>query len=107
MNITNVNDYITEKRQSVIVTTEKRGVFFGYIEGDIPCPIPSDIKIYNARNCVYWSSETKGFLGLASIGPQKGSRIGPPVEELSLNGITSCAKCSTIATKQWEEGIWS
>lgn len=49
----------------VIITTEYRGVFFGYAEdttGDT-------VILKNARNCIYWSSKTGGFLGLASKGP--------------------------------------
>ena len=61
------------KERAVLVTTEHRGVFFGYTDdtsGDI-------IKLRAARNCIYWPTEQKGFLGLASKGPLKGSRIGP------------------------------
>lgn len=51
----------------VMVTTEHRGVFAGYTSdtsGDI-------IALRAARNCIYWSSDVKGFLGLASGGPSK------------------------------------
>lgn len=53
------------KARPVVVTTEYRGVFFGYAEdtsGDI-------ITLSNARNCIYWSAATGGFMGLAATGP--------------------------------------
>lgn len=49
----------------VLVTTEYRGVFFGYAadtSGDT-------IALTGARNIPYWDASTKGFLGLASAGP--------------------------------------
>lgn len=51
-----------QAERAVLVTTEHRGVFFGYAtETD-----GETITLKNARNCVYWSSDVKGFLGLAS-----------------------------------------
>ncbi len=57
----------------VLVTTEYRGVFFGYATdttGDI-------IHLKRARNCISWSADAKGFLGLANTGPTKGCKVGP------------------------------
>ena len=63
-----VSDTTTTMR-AVLVTTEFRGVFFGYASdtsGDT-------ISLTGARNCIYWPSENGGFLGLASKGPVKGA----------------------------------
>ena len=82
----------------VLVTTEFRGVFFGYADdtsGDT-------ITLTNARNCIYWPSENGGFGGLASDGPVKGSRIGARVEKLELRKITSVAEVSADAVTAWE-----
>lgn len=95
----------TKKVKAVLVTTSERGVFFGYIPA-VPKTKPSSLKLSKARNCIYWSTETKGFLGLACTGPQNGSRVGPAVPSLTLYGITSIAECSTEAVKRWEEGAW-
>lgn len=87
--------------RAVLVTTSQRGVFFGYAtdtDGAI-------IKLRAARNCVYWPSEQKGFLGLASVGPVKGSRIGPAAD-LELRDITSVAACTTAAVDAWEKAPW-
>jgi uncharacterized protein DUF6948 len=90
------------KERAVLVTTEHRGVFFGYTDdtsGDI-------INLRAARNCIYWPAEQKGFLGLASKGPLKGSRIGPPAD-LELRKITAVAACTDEAIKAWEAAPWS
>lgn len=88
--------------RAVIVTTEYRGVFFGYAEntdGDI-------IKLSRARNCLYWSTDVKGFMGLAATGPTKGCRIGPPVN-IELRKITSVIEPTTDAIAAWEGAPWA
>ena len=45
----------------VLVTTEFRGVFFGYIKSRDG----ATVILTNARNCLYWSAQTGGFGGLA------------------------------------------
>jgi hypothetical protein len=88
--------------RAVLVTTAHRGVFFGYTDdtsGDI-------INLRAARNCLYWPTEQKGFLGLAASGPVKGSRIGPAAD-LDLRDITSVAACTPEAVAAWELAPWS
>ena len=87
----------TPKKRPVLVTTEYRGVFFGYAtdtSGDT-------ITLTDARNCIYWSAKTGGFMGLASIGPAPGSRIGEPVGSIELRKITSVAAVTTEAERLW------
>lgn len=82
----------------VLVTTEFRGVFFGYADetsGDT-------IVLKRARNCIYWPSKNGGFGGLASEGPAKGARIGARVEQIDLRKITSVAEVSEAAVASWE-----
>src|SRR6185437_2017311 len=64
----------TTKRQPVVVTTEHRGVFFGYLLED---KSPDRVILEDARMCVYWSAKVHGVLGLAATGPDKDSRVGP------------------------------
>lgn len=90
--------------RAVLVTTEHRGVFFGYVDTD--GQVGSTVTLKNARNCVYWSSATKGFLGLAVTGPDSNSRIGPRVEELTLLGVTSVSAVSDGAIERWEAQPW-
>lgn len=90
------------KERAVVVTTQHRGVFFGYavdVDGEI-------IKLRSARNCVYWSNDIRGFMGLADTGPSKHCKIGPAAD-ISLRDITSVIECSPEATQAWEAAPWS
>lgn len=94
----------TEKTErAVIVTTEHRGVFFGYAtetDGDV-------IELKRARLCVHWSSDVKGFMGLAAGGPTKSCRIGPAVPAIELRKITAVIGVSPDAVKAWESAPWA
>ena len=83
----------------VIVTTEYRGVFFGYAEDTSG----ETITLRNARNCIYWSAATGGFMGLASNGPATGSRIGERVDQIELRKVTSIVEVSEAAVSAWEK----
>jgi hypothetical protein len=87
--------------RAVVVTTAHRGVFFGYTDqtdGEI-------IKLRAARNCLSWSASVKGFMGLAATGPDKNSRVGPPVN-IELRNITSVIACEPAAVAAWEAAPW-
>jgi hypothetical protein len=86
----------------VLVTTEYRGVFFGYsadTDGDT-------IKLRRARNCVYWPTTVRGFLGLATHGPLAGSRVGPAAD-ITLRKVTSVIECTPEAVERWEAAPWA
>lgn len=90
-----------EMKRAVLVTTEFRGVFFGYAtetDGDT-------VKLKRARNCIYWPSENKGFLGLASTGPVAGARVGPPAD-IELRKVTCVAEVTPEAVARWEGFKW-
>jgi hypothetical protein len=92
----------TNAERPVVVTTTHRGVFFGYAEKtDGPT-----IKLRSARNCVYWPASNKGFMGLASMGPDSGSRIGPAAD-IELRDITAVVECTAAAVEAWEKAPWS
>jgi hypothetical protein len=87
----------------LLVTTQHRGVFFGYgkpTENKI-------IRLEQARMCVYWSAELKGVLGLATMGPTKSCKIGPAVLVLTLQDVTSVTEVTKEASEQWEKGHWN
>ncbi len=88
--------------RAVIVTTEHRGVFFGYAEDTQG----ETIYLKRARLCVYWSSDMKGFMGLAAKGPSKNCKIGPQAD-INLRNITAVLEVSPDAVKRWEEGSWA
>lgn len=85
----------------VLVTTAHRGVFFGYATDTSG----ETIKLRAARNCVRWSRDMKGFLGLASKGPDSDCRIGPPAD-IELRDITSIATVTPEAAAKWEAAPW-
>ena len=93
------------KIRYVVVTTNKdrRGVFFGEFQSH-----KKDVVILkNAQMAVYWSSATKGVLGLASIGPQKGSKITPPIPSIELDGVTSIMDTTVEAVNTWKSQPWN
>ena len=89
--------------RKVLVTTVHRGVFFGtLVEED-----EKKVVLKDARNCVYWSADVKGFLGLVASGPTVSCRIGPAALKLSLHDVTAIADCSPEAVEAWERAPWS
>jgi hypothetical protein len=82
----------------VLVTTEYRGVFFGYA-GDTS---GDNITLINARNCIYWPSQNGGFMGLASEGPAEGARIGSKVVSIDLRKVTCVVEVTESARAAWE-----
>ncbi len=85
------------KERAVLVTTEYRGVFFGYATntgGDT-------IKLRGARNCIYWSKSVGGFIGLAEKGPDSNCRIGARAD-IDLRKITCVAEMTPAAVAAWE-----
>ncbi len=93
-----------QSEQAVIVTTEHRGVFFGYLVGE---PAKEKVLLQRARNCVYWDIGTRGFMGLAEQGPTTACKIGPPVPSITLWDITSVVACTPEAIDAWEKSTWA
>ena len=86
----------SKKERPVIITTEYRGVFFGYAadtDGDI-------IRLKRSRNCIYWSADLRGFAGLAAIGPGPQCKIGPCVD-ITLRKITAVLEVTPEAEAKW------
>ena len=87
------------KNKAVLATTEFRGVFFGYVKNDKQ--LPNEITLTQVRNCIYWSADCGGFLGLAAGGPTSKCKIGAQVPELRLFKITSVTPVSDEAAEKW------
>lgn len=92
-------------KKPIVVTTEFRGVFFGYVNPSLDYS-PDKIELEDARMCVYWSSSIKGVLGLAATGPNEKCRIGPKVPKLTAWKITAVLDCTSEAAEQWEKDLW-
>lgn len=92
--------------QKVVVTTDadRRGVFCGVME-----EFDSEARtcvLRDARMVIHWSDFTRGVLGLASIGPQEGSRVTPAIPILEIDGITAVMGCTDLAWSRWEAEPW-
>lgn len=94
----------TKAKKPVVVFTDKRGVFFGYLNGAYS---REKLTLKNARMCVYWTAEVHGALGLASTGPTSACKVTLPVPELELVDIHGIAKCTDDAVEAWEKGPWA
>ena len=88
--------------RAVLVTTAHRGVFFGYAKNTVG----ATIKLRGARMCVYWSADLRGFMGLASQGPNASCKIGPAAD-IELRDITSVTEVSPEAVEKWEKAPWN
>jgi len=87
-----------KKERAVLVTTSHKGVFFGFAkdtDGDT-------IHLRAARLCIYWSSDLRGFMGLASHGPNGNCKIGPAAD-IEVRSITSVSEVTDAAAKKWTE----
>lgn len=96
------NTRMNKQKQPLLVTTAHRGVFFGY--GHVTTE--KTIRLEDAQMCVYWTG-TKGVLGLASTGPGKGCRIGPPVKAITLQDVVSITECTANAEAAWKLQPWN
>lgn len=93
----------TRTSKAVIVTTSHRGVFFGYASGKTS---GSTVRLTRARNCLYWSADVKGFMGLAATGPSATCRIGPAVD-VELRDVTAVLDVTPEAVEKWEQSPWA
>ena len=86
-----------KKSRAVVVTTEFRGVFFGYTEDSRG----NTIRLTRARNCIYWHQSIGGFLGLGRVGPNSQCKIGNRAD-IELRKITSVMECTPESIAAWE-----
>jgi len=58
------------------------------------------IFLERSRLCLYWSADMRGFMGLASIGPNSSCKIGPPAD-ITLRSITAVLEVTAEAEAKW------
>lgn len=99
----------SKRLQPVIVCTDKRGVFFGYVPNAAKVPLgeTAETTLANARMAVYWDASIKGVLGLGNVGPGPKCRIGQPVPSLRLRGIHAVIEPTSDAVTAWESAPWA
>lgn len=91
------------KKIAMVVTTEHKGVFFGYAERTEN----KIIRLENARMCVHWPEKNRGVMGLAGSGPMSGARVTQAIPGITLHGITAIMEVAPEAVKAWESAPWS
>jgi hypothetical protein len=89
---------------AVLVTTEHRGVFFGFVRE--PLSADNRITLSEVQMAIYFAN-TRGVFGLASGGPNSDCRIGGPVPEITLVKVTAVALCTPEAVAQFKAAPWS
>ena len=96
------------ERKAVLITTDKRGVFMGYATQDSIDNSMKDgvIECNDIRMCVYWSSDVKGVIGLAAVGPSESCKITKASPSGKLNGITAVLEITEQARENWESEPW-
>ena len=92
------------KKRPVVVTTEHKGVFFGFCEAEDTAA--RTVTISEAQMCVYWSADVRGVVGLASTGPSKDCKVTPPAPKMTLSGTTAVMDATEDAVKAWKIRPW-
>ncbi len=90
----------------VLITTDttKRGVFMGFID-----PKDADketLEAHEVRMAVFWSTDVKGVIGLAAIGPTKSCRITAAAKRAVLKGVTAVLEITDEALVAWRKEPW-
>lgn len=91
-----------EGLEPVLVTTEHRGVFFGWIDPTEKTNKLS-VTLKKCRNCIRWAASVGGFLGLASKGPDQNCTIGTEAPSVILHDVTSVSDVTDEAAKKWAD----
>ena len=95
--------------RAVVISTEHRGVFFGYASDDAIAAWEKDttasVKLDRCRMCLYWPASQRGFPGLVFDGPKEGARVSPAAT-LTLAGITSIGDATPASIDRWESAPW-
>lgn len=91
---------MTKKKRPVILTTEYKGVFFGWTKDEFNF---DKMTLSDCQMCVKWDSAPRGLNGLAVSGPNNSCVISPAAPEMTLVKITAEIKCSKEAVISWEK----
>lgn len=89
-----------EKRIAVVVTTLHKGVFFGFV--DQSKVSRKTMTLQECRCCIYFHQSIGGFLGLASVGPNKECIIGSEAITVLIHDVTSVSYCNEAAVAAWK-----
>jgi hypothetical protein len=82
----------------VIVCTEHRGVFFGYVTGPTKGADPIELK--RARMAIRFGT-TRGVMELAEVGPNTASKVSARAD-IEVRKVTSVFEVTPEAAAKWE-----
>lgn len=86
--------------KAILVTTQHRGVFYGEVPDR--CDLTKrTLKLKNARCAIRWDTKD-GVAELASVGPNRNSKIGAKADIEALHDITAVWVCTPEATMAWQ-----
>ena len=97
-----------KNHRAILVGTETKGLFFGYVPIDGPTNeeiFGGIVSLKQARMCVYWPPGTGGAFGLASAGPKHGCRIGPRANA-TVGPVAGVLDVEGNALALWEAFSW-
>lgn len=86
--------------RAVLITTEWRGVFFGYLAEGQDATDRTLVNVSNAKMAIYWGTE-RGFMQLAHTGPTSSSKISAPANLPAIHGVTAVFDVTSEAEQAW------
>lgn len=93
--------------KTVVLATSARP--WTIVHGVVSKRTATEITLTDARMCVYYGVDTRGALGLASRGPQSGSRVSGAVKSITIpmSAVEWIASASPEADAAWRAEPWS
>lgn len=86
-------------KKMMLVCTEYRAVFIGYIETN---KAPDYVDLTEVRNVLYWHQPGKGLLNLAKEGPSGQCKIGSKAPNIRAYKVTATAELTPEAQRKFE-----
>jgi hypothetical protein len=97
----------------VVITTDssKRGVFMGLVDSNelekaFSTKEEVTLKAEEVRMAVYWSTDVKGVIALASTGPTSNCRITSAAPKAIIKGVSAVLEMTPAALKAWRKEPW-
>jgi hypothetical protein len=95
-----MGEWRTEDDKRPVVVTTARGLFAGLLLATKETGSELHVRLADARCGIYWAT-SKGFVELATDGPNGKTRLGAVASELEVRSVTAVANCSLEAWQKW------